>query len=154
MSTDESDPRPSFDEVFEAVAPPGTDVAAFRAAFREAHRTGGHVPGGRAPDISIGASQVPDPTRRALPPPEPQDPFTEADAPSIAVAAVFDGLVAAGVPVSSAERMTAIWWATLSADASAAPPSEAEFDRRVADSINRLFVKADSAGYVSARVQR
>lgn len=32
--------------------------------------------------------------------------------------------------------------------------ADAEFDRRVVESIGRIFIKADSAGYVFARVQR
>jgi hypothetical protein len=114
--TDDPEPRLSFDEVFQAAVPPGTDVAAFRAAFREAHRTGGYTPGGRAPDISAPAGPAAEFIRKALPPvplPEPEDPFSPSDSASVAIAETFHGLVRAGVPVASVERIIGHWLASL-----------------------------------------
>jgi hypothetical protein len=44
--------KPSFDEVRDAMMPPGTDKTALLKALREAQLTGGHVPGRVAPDTS------------------------------------------------------------------------------------------------------
>ena len=61
-------PEPlSFDEVFDAVTPPGTDKAALLAALKAAQVTGGQLPGNRAPDISGPASGIPDVIKRAFP---------------------------------------------------------------------------------------
>ena len=46
------DSKPTFDELRDAMMPPGTDKDALWAALKGAHRTGGHVPGRPAPDIS------------------------------------------------------------------------------------------------------
>ena len=104
-------PEPlSFDEVFDAVTPPGTDKAALLAALKAAQVTGGQLPGNRAPDISGPASAVPDVFKRAFPAlgaaaPLPEDPFTEADASDIALGAMFDGMIRGGIPKDSVERI-------------------------------------------------
>jgi len=43
---------PSFDELRDAMMPPGADKDALWSALKGAHQTGGHVPGRPAPDIS------------------------------------------------------------------------------------------------------
>lgn len=48
----DDDGKPTFDEIKDAMMPPGTDKDALWAALKGAHRTGGHVPGRPAPDIS------------------------------------------------------------------------------------------------------
>ena len=48
----DGDGKPTFDELRDAMMPPGTDKDALWAALKGAHRTGGHVPGQPAPDIS------------------------------------------------------------------------------------------------------
>ena len=42
---------------------------------------------------------------RFAPPPEPEDPFTEADASDIALGAMFDGMIRGGIPKDSVERI-------------------------------------------------
>ena len=114
-------PEPlSFDEVFDAVTPPGTDKAALLAALKAAQRTGGQLPGNRAPDISGPASAVPDVIKRAFPAlgaaaalPEPEDPFTPGDSATIAIADTYFGLIDRGVPVASVERIIGIWLGAL-----------------------------------------
>ena len=44
--------KPTFDQLRDALMPPGTDREALWAALKAAHRTGGYVPGRQAPDIS------------------------------------------------------------------------------------------------------
>lgn len=97
-------------EVFDAVTPQGTDKAALLAALKAAQVTGGQLPGNRAPDISGPASAVPDVFKRAFPAlggiiPEPEDPFTDADASDIALGAMFDGMIRGGIPKDSVERI-------------------------------------------------
>jgi hypothetical protein len=118
-------PEPlSFDEVFDAVTPPGTDKKALLDALKAAQRTGGQFPGSRAPDISGPASAVPDVFKRAFPAlgsaPEPEDPFTPGDSATIAIADTYFGLIDKGVPVASVERIIGIWLGSL-ADAGGTP---------------------------------
>jgi len=87
------------------------------AALRDAHRTGGMTPGSAVPDISRSPSQVPDITKRALPAGSmPEDPFTAADAGSVALAESYWGMIHAGIPVHSAERIIGYWLASLPGD--------------------------------------
>ena len=51
--------KPTFEQLRDAMMPPGTDKEALWAALKGAHRTGGYVPGQQAPDISMGRSFVP-----------------------------------------------------------------------------------------------
>ncbi len=63
------------------------------------------------------------------------------------------GLGSAQAAQQRYERLGALL--TVSADREeAAREAQEEFDRRVVESINRVFVKADSAGYVFARLER
>jgi hypothetical protein len=99
----------TYDEVFDAVTPPGTDKKALLDALKAAQRTGGQFPGNRAPDISGPADGVPDIVKRAFPAfgsaPEPPDPFTQADASDIALGEMFWGMVRGGIPKDSVERI-------------------------------------------------
>ena len=45
----DDDGKPTFDELKNALMPPGADKDALWAALKGAHRTGGHVPGRPAP---------------------------------------------------------------------------------------------------------
>jgi len=102
--------------------PPGSGNDELRAPPTDAHRTGGMTPGGAVPDISRSPSQVPDITRRALPAGSmPEDPFTAADAGSVALAESYWGMIHAGIPVHSAERIIGHWLASLPGDAKAGP---------------------------------
>jgi hypothetical protein len=108
----------TYDEVLDAVTPPGTDKAALLASLKAAQRTGGVLPGRTAPDISGPASGIPDVVRKAFPAlggiiPEPEDPFTEADAGDIALGAMFDGMLAGGIPRSSVERIIGVMLAEM-----------------------------------------
>jgi hypothetical protein len=107
----------TFDEVFDAVTPPGTDRRALLDALKAAQRTGGTLPGNRAPDISGPADGVPDIVKRAFPAfgsgPEPADPFTPGDSATIAIADTYFGLIDKGVPVASVERIIGIWLGSL-----------------------------------------
>jgi hypothetical protein len=107
----------SFGEVFDAVTPPGANKAALLAALKAAQRTGGQLPGSRAPDISGPADGVPDIVKRAFPAfgsaPEPEDPFTPGDSATIAIADTYFGLIDRGVPVASVERIIGIWLGAL-----------------------------------------
>jgi hypothetical protein len=107
----------TYDEVFDAVTPPGTDKAALLASLKAAQRTGGTLPGRTAPDISGPASAVPDVVRKAFPAfgsaPEPADPFTPGDSATIAIADTYFGLIDRGVPVASVERIIGIWLGSL-----------------------------------------
>jgi len=122
----DDDGRPSFAEVVKAVSPPGLNWDEWKAAMREAHQTGGHYPGKVAPDISMSpqqAARMMAPQRAGAlpfclacgdrhydsepcagdPRPDPADPFSEADAPSVALAEMYWGMVRAGIPVTSVE---------------------------------------------------
>ena len=44
----DDDGKPTFDEIKDAMMPPGTDKDALWEALKGAHRTGGHVPGQQA----------------------------------------------------------------------------------------------------------
>jgi hypothetical protein len=107
----DDDGRPSFAEVVQAFTPPGTDWGEFKAAMRQAHQDGGYRPGQVAPDISLPADG---PLARAIlggygqhPSQQaaPADPFSEADAPSVALAEMFHGMIRAGIPVASVESI-------------------------------------------------
>jgi hypothetical protein len=53
MARDEPGPDPpSFGEVRDALTPPGTGKGALWDALKAAQRTGGHIPGAVAPDVS------------------------------------------------------------------------------------------------------
>ena len=103
----------TFREVFDAVTPPGTDKAALLAALKAAQRTGGQLPGSRAPDISGPPSGIPDVAKAAFPAfpalsgsaPLPADPFTQADASDIALGEMYWGMVRGGIPKDSVERI-------------------------------------------------
>jgi hypothetical protein len=100
----------TYDEVFDAVTPPGTDKKALLDALKAAQRTGGVLPGNRAPDISGPASGIPDVVRKAFPAmgaaiPEPEDPFTQADASDIALGEMYHGMLRGGIPRDSVERI-------------------------------------------------
>ena len=145
----------TFDELKDHLMPPGAPKDALWAALKAAQRTGGQLPGNRAPDISGPASGIPDVIKRAFPalgsvperqpmcvdgqaccvcgdprvvyhnyrdqpfcapcadgepsrfapPPEPEDPFTQADASDIALGAMYDGMIRGGIPRDSVERI-------------------------------------------------
>ena len=100
----------TFDEVFDAVTPPGADRAGLIAALKAAQRTGGQFPGRTAPDISGPASGLPDVVKGVFPAlsgadPLPADPFTQADASDIALGEMFWGMIRGGIPKDSAERI-------------------------------------------------
>ena len=105
------DDGPSFDEIKDAMMPPGTDKDALWEALKGAHRTGGHVPGQQAPDIS--GTLPPDLARHlmgihdAVPayPGPPPDPFTKGSEAAGAFAEMYEDLLGAGVPLASVERI-------------------------------------------------
>lgn len=119
------DAKPSFDQIRDALMPPGTDKDALWAALKGAHRTGGHVPGRPAPDISFGPSPgLLDALKGAgtyitrcticgrdhdyrvtcadLSTP---DPFTKGSVAAAGLAEMYEDLVASGIPVGSVERI-------------------------------------------------
>ena len=107
------DSKPTFDQLRDALMPPGTDREALWAALKGAHRTGGYVPGQQAPDISMGR-----PGWTPFPPAvgsEPPDPFTRGSEASAALAEMFGDMVDAGIPVASVERILGAMLATYGA---------------------------------------
>jgi len=137
MSTDDLDGGTgplSFGEVRDAMMPPGADKDALWAALKQAHRTGGYVPGSRAPDISIGASQVPDMMKRALPSGSmPEDPFTPSDGADIAVSSFYFGMLRCNVPLASVENIIAGWLARIPGDRPVIDPIREDLLMRVGD---------------------
>ena len=133
----------TFDEVAEAATPrlrPGVTREDLFAALKGAHQYGGHVPGQAAPDISMpvvtdlsgngvhpavmkaiagGAAGLGDiagalgefeeQRERALEPP------TAASEEGAALAEMYHDLLAAGIPLSSVERILGAMLATLGA---------------------------------------
>lgn len=133
------DAKPSFDQIRDALIPPGTDKEALWAALRNAQQTGGHVPGRPAPDISVAPTVAEAMKRgtyiarcticgrdhdyrlrcadlsipwsgRATPP--PADPFTKGSVAAAGLAEMFEDLVASGIPVGSVERILGAMLAT------------------------------------------
>ncbi len=114
----DGDGKPTFDEIKDAMMPPGADRDALWAALKGAHRTGGHVPGRPAPDISFGgvgggaggpyAPYVP-PNFVGTPIPPagsaPPDPFTKGSMASAALAEMYEDLLGSGIPLASVERI-------------------------------------------------
>ena len=143
-------PEPlSFGEVFDAATPPGTDKAALLAALKAAQVTGGQLPGNRAPDISGPASAVPDVFKRAFPAlgaaaPLPEDPFTEADAGDIALGAMFDGMLAGGIPRPSVERIIGVMLAEM--------PPPGQVMRDLLSRLGAILAEEGVPGGTAARV--
>jgi hypothetical protein len=136
---DEAEPV-TFDEVFDAVTPPlapGASKADLLASLRHATRTGGHIPGGIAPDISMpvvtdlsgngvhpavmealraGATSAPD-LGAALAAHQERQRALEAPAAvseeGAALAAMYHDLIVSGIPLSSVERILGAMLATL-----------------------------------------
>ena len=107
----DDDGKPTFDEIKDAMMPPGTDKDALWAALKGAHRTGGHVPGRPAPDISFGGM----PGWTPFPPAvgsAPADPFTKGSEAAGAFAEMYEDLLGAGVPLASVERILGAMLAT------------------------------------------
>lgn len=112
MSDD--DRKPTFDQIKDALMPPGTDNDALWAALKNAQRTGGHVPGQPAPDISFGTR----PGWTPFPPAvgsEPPDPFTKGSVAAAGLAEMYEDLVASGIPLASVERILGAMLATYGA---------------------------------------
>ena len=106
----------TFDGLRDTLMPPGTDRTALWASLKNSVRTGGTIQPCRAPDIS---ATPPEAIRKALPAsPMPADPFAPADSASVAIAETYHGLIVAGVPVESVERIIGIWLASLPGDVS------------------------------------
>ena len=100
----DDDGKPTFDEIKDAMMPPGADKDALWAALKGAHRTGGHVPGRPAPDVSFAGT----PGWTPFPPPvgsAPADPFTKGSEASAALAEMYEDLLGAGIPLASVERI-------------------------------------------------
>lgn len=131
-----ADDGPSFDEIKDAMMPPGTDNNALWAALKNAQRTGGHVPGQPAPDISGTPSpQLLDMLRTrpcmacntyhrngtpcadplAQPFPAPPDPFTKGSEAAAGLAEMYEDLLASGIPLASVERILGAMLATYGA---------------------------------------
>ena len=134
--------------------PPGAPKDALWAALKAAQRTGGTLPRGRAPDISGPASAVPDFVKAAFPAlggaaPLPEDPFTDADAGDIALGAMFDGMLAGGIPRSSVERIIGVMLAERP------PPSQVMRDllSRLGTVLAEEGVPGDTAARVIARME-
>lgn len=125
------DGKPTFDQLRDALMPPGTDKDALWAALKNAHRTGGHVPGRPAPDISFGPSPgladalrtrpcmacanyhpsgTPCPARAQTA--IPADPFTKGSVAAAGLAEMYEDMVASGIPVGSVERILGAMLAT------------------------------------------
>ena len=95
--------KPTFEQLRDAMMPPGTDKEAQWAALQGAHRTGGYVPGQQAPDISMGR-----PGWTPFPPPvgsEPPDPFTKGSEAAAGLAEMYEDMLASGIPLASVERI-------------------------------------------------
>ena len=122
--------KPTFEQLRDAMMPPGTDKEALWAALKGAHRTGGHVPGQPAPDVSMdaiaadGLDRLRRERQRGTPgwtpfPPavgsEPPDPFTKGSEAAAGLAEMYEDLVASGIPVSSVERILGAMLATYGA---------------------------------------
>ena len=130
------DGKPAFDELRDAMMPPGTDKEALWAALKNAHRTGGHVPGRPAPDISGTVSpqllnmlrgsgaqayyactvcgRVHDKHLTCADLSIP-DPFTKGSEAAAGLAEMYEDMVASGIPVSSVERILGAMLATYGA---------------------------------------
>ena len=118
----DDDGKPTFDEIKDALMPPGTDREALWAALKGAHRTGGYVPGTQAPDISFGGRGFGDhggtPGWTPFPPAvgsAPADPFTKGSEAAAGLAEMYEDMVASGIPVSSVERILGAMLATYGA---------------------------------------
>ena len=127
----DDDGKPTFDEIKDAMMPPGTDKDALWAALKGAHRTGGHVPGRAAPDISFGggggSADYPGPPGATVGPgcyvplggpggpSAPADPFTKGSMASAALAEMYEDCLAAGIPLASVERILGAMLATYGA---------------------------------------
>ena len=118
----DDDGKPTFDELKDALMPPGADSDALWAALKGAHRAGGYVPGRPAPDISFGAGEYAPESSGLLPPRSvgtgypfrigpseppltPPDPFTKGSEAAGAFAEMYEDLLGAGVPLASVERI-------------------------------------------------
>lgn len=114
--TDDND-KPTFGELRDALMPPGSDKEALWAALKQAHRTGGLLPGRTAPDISAPPSDVPLAVRKALPSQSamPADPFGQADSAGIALGEMYQSMLAGGIPLDSVERIIGHMLASLPA---------------------------------------
>ena len=107
--------NPTFEQIRDAMMQPFADRDALWAALKGAHRTGGHVPGRPAPDISLGgpAPHVPPgpggtPGWTPFPPAvgsAPPDPFTKGSMASAALAEMYEDLLGSGIPLASVERI-------------------------------------------------
>jgi hypothetical protein len=109
------DGKPTFDELRDAMMPPGTDREALWAALKGAHRTGGYVPGQPAPDISFGGGGGGTPGWTPFPPAvgsAPADPFTKGSEAAAGLAEMYEDLLASGIPLASVERILGAMLAT------------------------------------------
>jgi len=106
--------KPTFDELRDAMMPPGTDKEALWKALKGAHRTGGYVPGRAAPDVSFGGTPgwMPFPPAVGSAPP---DPFTKGSEAAGALAEMYEDLLGAGIPLSSVENILGVMLATYGA---------------------------------------
>jgi hypothetical protein len=131
----DDDRKPTFEQIKDAMMPPGTDKDALWAALKGAHRTGGHVPGQPAPDISFQLGDPPGTTGRGgaggnggwtpFPPATgpgggtgispPPDPFTKGSEAAAGLAEMFEDLLASGIPLASVERILGAMLATYGA---------------------------------------
>jgi hypothetical protein len=109
-----TDDSPSFDEIKDAMMPPGTDKDALWAALKGAQRTGGHMPGRAAPDVSFAGT----PGWMPFPPAvgsAPADPFTKGSEAAAGLAEMYEDLLASGIPLASVERILGAMLATYGA---------------------------------------
>lgn len=126
------DSKPTFSEIRDAMMPPGTDKDALWSALKGAHRTGGHVPGRPAPDISFGGplSDLPATVRQLISTGhitkdqlpqlaaelgDPVDPFTKGSEAAAGLAEMYEDLLASGIPLASVERILGAMLATYGA---------------------------------------
>ena len=104
------DGKPTFEQIKDAMMPPGADKEVLWAALKGAHRTGGYVPGQPAPDISMGR-----PGWTPFPPAvgsAPADPFTKGSEAAAGLAEMYEDCLAAGIPLASVERILGAMLAT------------------------------------------